>query len=168
MDPQREYSLFNEAVHNLPYLVMVVLGMAILLFGFQSWKWAPIASASYALYGLLGAFWIIVFVCPHCRYYGTRSCPCGYGRLAAKLRRRQSDAHFAKAFKQNIAVIVPLWIIPVPAAAILLARQFAWLLLALLVAFLVDSFIVLPLVSKRHGCAHCPQRQHCPWMASSR
>jgi hypothetical protein len=33
------------------------------------------------------------------------------------------------------------------------------------IAFALNSFIILPLISRKYGCAHCPQRDECPWMS---
>lgn len=67
---------------------------------------------------------------------------------------------------KKVVIIVPLWFIPPIAGGVMLWREFSWLVTALLVLFLIDSFLVLPLVSKRHCCAQCPQKETCPWMGS--
>jgi hypothetical protein len=61
-------------------------------------------------------------------------------------------------------VIVPLWIIPVVAGIIFLLHNFSLILLSLVVLFAIDAFVILPLLSRRYGCAHCPQKDTCPWM----
>ncbi len=160
----REYTPFGEIINNLPYILMVLLGAGIFLAGMGASLWGWVSAGLYVLYGLGGALWIMLFVCPYCRYHGTRSCPCGYGRIAAKLRPRQACGRFAEKFKKHIPVIVPLWFIPPIFGAIFEIRHFNWGLLALLVVFAVDAFIVLPLMSKKYGCETCPQRDDCPWM----
>ena len=65
-------------------------------------------------------------------------------------------------------MIVPLWFIPLVAGIVFLVNTFSWLLLALVVLFAVNSFVVLPLVSREYGCARCPQKDACPWMAKCR
>ena len=40
-------------------------------------------------------------------------------------------------------------------------------MLILLIVFVVDAFVVLPLVSRLYGCGHCPQKADCPWMIKS-
>ena len=159
-------AIAGELFNNLPYMLMVLLGAGIFLAGMGASLWGWICAGLYVLYGMTGSLWIILFLCPYCRRYGTRSCPSGYGRIAAKLRPRQADSRFAEKFKKHIPVIVPLWFIPPIFGVIFEIRHFDWLLLVLLAAFAVDAFIVLPLTSKKHGCGNCPQRNDCPWMKS--
>ncbi|MCX7045307.1 MAG: hypothetical protein NTX50_07490 [Candidatus Sumerlaeota bacterium] len=166
--PQKEYAHFQELADNLPYIVMAALGGAIFLLG-----WGPTlkgwgAAALYVAYSVAGAFWIIVFVCPYCQYFGTRTCPCGYGQIAAKLRAKSSENLFIQKFKKHIPVIVPLWIIPVVAGITFLIAQHNRWLVVVLVAFIIDSFAVLPLVARIYGCAHCPQKADCPWMGGEK
>ncbi len=161
----REHSALSIVIGNLPYAVMVLLGMIIIALGRESYWWAGIAAGVYLAYGALGSFWIILFLCPHCPGYGQGWCPCGYGALAAKLRPEGDTALFTKKFKQHIPVIVPLWIIPVVIGGVLIANSFSWPFAILLGTFVVESFIILPLVSKSHGCKNCSQREACPWMS---
>jgi hypothetical protein len=149
---------------NLPYLAMLTLGAAIFSNALGGGLWGGLTAALYALYGIGGALWIMLFVCPYCHFFGTRLCPCGYGQLAEKLRAKQDGDRFRQQFRRHIPVIVPLWLAPVLVAVYPLVRQFSGLLLALLLAFAVNSFVILPLVSRLYGCARCPQKQTCPWM----
>ncbi|MHC4482588.1 MAG: hypothetical protein ACYSW4_03475 [Planctomycetota bacterium] len=161
----RQYSHAQELVNNLPYATMTVLGTAIFLTGFESLVWKWIAASAYLAYGVMGALWIIVFVCPYCRYWNTRACPCGYGHVAARLREKKDYDRFKEKFKKHIPVIVPLWFIPILVGISVIERSFSWALLILLVVFAVDAFVILPLFSTKHGCAGCPQKDSCPWMA---
>jgi len=153
-------------IDNIPYLVMIMLGAAIFWTGFTNimWKWTT--AGLYAVCGGGGAIWIIYFICPYCRFYDTQLCPCGYGQLAAKLRPRKAPDQFARQFKKHIPVIVPLWFAPLIAGGIALIDNFSWGPVILLAAFVINSFIVLPLVSRRFGCSSCPQKQTCPWMGN--
>jgi hypothetical protein len=174
----RQYSHGQELSNNLPYIAMIALGTAVLLVGIDTmlWKWP--AAAAYLIYGAAGVLWIILFLCPFCRYYDTRSCPCGYGQIAARLRKRKSldpaqhDATpqdcFDEKFKKHIPVIVPLWFIPLLVGVPVLVTSFSLILLVLMVVFALDSFVILPLFSTRHGCKECPQQDSCPWMRSKR
>ena len=150
---------------NLPYAIMVLSGAAVfalaLGWGLTSW----LASGLYLGYGLAGALWIILFLCPYCRFYNTQLCPCGYGWIAARLRPAKDIGRFAQQFRKHIAVIVPLWFIPLIVGGVSLYRHFSWLLLAILLAFAIDAFLILPLVSTKYCCAKCPQKKTCPWMA---
>ena len=158
-----EYTRAQELINNLPYVAMIVLGAAVLLVGFANSAWGLIAASVYILYGLAGAIWIMIFLCPYCRYWNTRACPCGYGSIAAKLREKKADDRFTEMFKKHIPVIVPLWFIPILSGLPVIIRSFSWLLLVLLVVFAVEAFIVLPLFSTKKGCKHCSQRDLCPW-----
>jgi hypothetical protein len=162
---QRRYSHIEELVNNLPYTAMTLLGAAVFIVSLKSSPLGWIGATLYLLYGIAGAFWIIIFLCPYCRYCNTRSCPCGYGSIAGKLREKKPDDCFNEKFKKHIPVIVPLWFIPILVAVPFVIRTFTWLLLLLLIVFAIDAFVVLPLVSTKHGCKNCPQRDSCPWMS---
>lgn len=161
--PIHEYSHLQEFIDNLPYIVMTLLGAFIFLIGLEKLLWGVIAAGLYILYGIVGAFWIIIFVCPYCHFYGTRTCPCGYGQIAVKLIPKKEDNLFMGKFKKHIPVIVPLWFIPLAAGIIFLMLDFSRWMFLLVVLFAVNSFIILPLISRIYGCAHCPQRDTCPW-----
>lgn len=160
----REYSHAQELLDNIPYLLMGLCGSAILLagLGFTARGW--LAASAYFAYAVAGTVWIIFFVCPHCQYYATRSCPCGYGQIAAKLVPRKSENQFARQFRRHIPVIVPLWLIPVVAGIAFYLQAHSGVMLTLLAVFVVDAFVVLPLISRLYGCGHCPQKTDCPWM----
>jgi len=166
--PDRVFSHFQEFIDNLPYVLMIVIGAAINLIGFKMSIWGMIAAGAFIFYGIIGAFWIILFVCPFCQYYNTRSCPCGYGKLAARFRKKSSKEKFTEKFKKHIPVIIPLWIIPVLEGIILLSIDFNHLLLILIIVFIINSYIFLPLLARIYGCAHCPQNNDCPWMLKKR
>jgi len=155
-------------IDNLPYAAMILLGAAIFAVSLGSPLWQWLSVAGYVAYGVLGALWIMLFVCPWCHFYDTRLCPCGYGRIAAKLRAKKDGEDFARQFKRHIPVIVPLWLLPPVAGGIAAYREFSWLLAVLLAAFVVNSYAILPLLSKRYGCAKCPQKDTCPWMGGCR
>jgi hypothetical protein len=165
--PQREYSGIQELANNLPYGIMIGLGTAILLVGFGNSTPGWTAASVYLLYGVAGVLWIMIFLCPHCPFFNTRSCPCGYGRIAARLRSKRDDDSFKRKFKRHIPVIAPLWFIPVVASVFPLWGSFSWPLLILLIVFALDAFVVLPLFSRKHGCTECPQKDLCPWMAGN-
>lgn len=173
----RSYTCAQELVDNLPYIVMLLLGSAALVAALGQSPQGFLAAGLYFAYGVVGAFWIMLFVCPFCHFHGTRSCPCGYGRIAAGLRAKKDEALFRRQFRRHIPVIVPLWLIPPAVAGTILWRGHAelfgapggpaaraWLIAALVAAFVFDSVVVLPLVSRKYGCAHCPQKADCPWM----
>jgi len=172
----RQYSHAQEFINNLPYIAMIVLGTAVLLLSINTLLWKWLAAAAYLIYGVAGVFWIILFLCPFCQYYDSGSCPCGYGRIAGRLRKSQIANRksqianskrrdcFDEKFKKHIPVIVPLWFIPVFVGVAAEFRTISFGLLALLIIFVVDAFVLLPLLSTKHSCKECPQRDLCPWM----
>jgi len=161
----QEYTRNQTFVANLPYTVMVVTGAATIAWGFSLSAWALAGAAGYLAYGVAGSIWIMVFICRYCGYYGNRGCPCGYGVLAAKLVRKGEQECFAAKFKRHIPVIVPLWLIPLACGALALSRTYSKGLAGLLAVFAINSFVILPLVSRRHACSECPQKDGCPWMS---
>lgn len=162
----REYTNHQTMVANLPYVAMVMLGCATIAFGFDFSRWAVGGAFGYLAYGLAGPLWIAVFMCPYCGYYATRGCPCGYGVISARLVPKADQECFRRQFRRHIPAIVPLWLIPAAAGAVALGQSFSWLVVGLVCAFALNSYVVLPVVSKRHSCAECPQKEGCPWMGS--
>ena len=160
-----EYTRKQTLVANLPYTVMVVTGALTIAWGFGFSAGALAGAAAFLAYGIAGAVWIMIFICRYCGYYDTRGCPCGYGVLAARLVSKGEQECFATKFKRHIPVIVPLWLIPVACGASALSRVFTPGLAWLLAAFVLNSFVILPLVSRRHACSECPQKTDCPCMA---
>ncbi len=162
--PLKEYTHFQQFIDNLPYIAMIFLGAVIFIIGFETLFWKWFTAGIYVLYGATGAFWIIVFVCPYCHYFNTKSCPCGYANIASKLRTKKDDSLFTKKFKRHIPVIVPLWIFPTLAGVIFLILGFSFWMLGIVLLFAINSFAILPLISRKYGCAHCPQKDTCVWM----
>jgi hypothetical protein len=163
-----EYSGARALVSNLPYMAMILLGTAVVAVGFGGSLRGWFGAGAYLLYGVAGVLWIIMFLCPYCPHWNTRTCPCGYGRIAAKLRSKRDSGRFREKFRRHIPAIVPLWFIPILAGILRILADFSWPLLVLLVIFAVDAFVVLPLFSAKHGCVDCPQADSCPWMAGRR
>jgi hypothetical protein len=145
-------------------MIMTLVGALILLIGFDLSIIGWITGALFVIYGIAGTFWFIIFICPYCHFFDTRACPCGYGQIAVKFRKQKDGNRFNEKFKKHIPVIVPLWVIPIVAGIIFLIIDFSILILVLMVLFAIDSFIILPLISRKYGCAHCPQKETCPWM----
>ena len=98
--PQKEYTHIQELVDNLPYILMTIIGAAIHVVGFKFSFWGLCTAAAYIIFAGAGTFCIILFVCPYCHYYGTRACPCGYGQIAAKFRKKRGENQFAEKFKK--------------------------------------------------------------------
>jgi hypothetical protein len=157
------YPLHIIILDNIPYVLMLLLGGALVAGAVPAaWAW-PVAIA-FVVWGLLGSLAFMLFLCPHCPQFG-RACPCGYGLVAVKLRPRGELGLFPKRFRIVVAIIAPLWFIPLLAAGWGLYRHgLSWLTVGLMVVFAVNSFVILPMLSKAHACQECPQKDDCPWM----
>jgi len=160
----REYKNSQTLLANIPYAAMIILGAATIAFGYGFSSPAVFIAGAYLAYGIIGAVWIMVFVCPYCGYYATRGCPCGYGMISERIVLKKNRTCFPEKFSRHIPVIVPLWLIPIVSGGIAVRLYFSWRLVCLVSAFIIESCIILPLVSKKHGCADCPQKDSCPWM----
>jgi hypothetical protein len=153
------YSTAQVWFDNAAYIATVFFGASIVWY-----SWNFLFSTVFVLYSAFGTLWFMVFICPHCGFHGTRACPCGYGIVSVMFVKKKDCSQFKKVFTRNVPVLFPIWFVPVYAGVYGMTRRFASGLLSLLVAFVVISFIVLPLISKKHGCLRCPNRERCPWM----
>ena len=162
----REYTNGEATIANFPYVAMILMGAGIIAFGFGLTPWALAGAVGYFAYGVVGVFWIMVFMCPYCAYFATRQCPCGYGMISARFARKGEQEAFAEKFKRHIPVIVLLWVIPAVCAVIVLFRSFTWWFFGLACVFFINSYVILPFVAMGHSCAECPQKDDCPWMSS--
>ncbi len=160
----REYTTSETILANIPYAVMVLIGTMIIAYAYGLTTLAFTAAIGYLIYGAIGALWIIIFVCPFCAFYATKGCPCGYGMISVKIVKKSSRNCFPEKFSRHIPVIVPLWLIPVVCGGIALWISFSWRLAGLVSVFIIESWIILPIVSVKHGCVDCPQKDSCPWM----
>ncbi|OHD67082.1 MAG: hypothetical protein A2096_03475 [Spirochaetes bacterium GWF1_41_5] len=160
----KKYSKTEVLIANIPYAVMILIGTIIILAGFPFSFWQLGGAAFYTVYGILGSFWIMIFVCPYCAYYNTDGCPCGYGIISARFVKKGEKNCFSEKFQRHIPVIVMLWIIPAAAGIYSLISAWSWSVFIFTAAFVINSYIVLPLVSRKHSCSDCPQKDECPWM----
>jgi len=162
--PDKEYTHFEVFLDNLPYMLMGIIGAAINLTVFRISLLGITLSFLYIAYIIVGAIWIMVFVCPYCQYFDTHLCPCGYGSISARFREKHPETRFSDKFKKHIPFIVPLWLIPLIEGIVYLFVDFNLPLLILVIAFIVNSYVILPLLARIYGCGHCPQKNDCPWM----
>ena len=119
-------------------------------------------------YGVFGVLWIMLLICPYCRLFGTAHCPGGYGAVASKLRAAGDFSLFAEKFRRHTPVLYLLWVLPPVVAGVALWRRFDPLVAALVAAFALDAFVLLPVLSKKLSCSTCPQRDVCPRMVGGR
>ena len=159
------YTKSQTIIANIPYMAMMLIGAVTIAITFDFSRLALMGAGAYFVYGIVGALWIMIFVCPYCVYYDTPGCPCGYGRISAGIVKKGDRDCFSEKFKRHIPVIVPLWLIPVVLGGIGLYRSFSWWIVGFMVVFSINSYIILPLLSRKHSCSECPQKTECPWMA---
>ena len=152
--PEQHYTHLQEFIDNLPYIFMTILGALVFIIGSEASTAKWLFAGLYVFYGVAGALWIIIFVCPYCSYYDTRACPCGYGQISAKLRKVRDQSRFIEKFKKHIPVIFPLWIIPVLAGIIFLFKNFSLSLLLLVVLFAFNAIFILTHLSRKYGCTN--------------
>ncbi len=161
--PKEAPKLSTIFLENLPYIIMILLGAFIFLFIFNFSQIAWLSAAAYIAYGIIGVFWMASFVCPYCANFGI-TCPSGHGQISAYFKKQKDIQLFAKEFKKNMPVIIPIYAIPVIVGVISFLFNFNYSVLVLIVVFAINSYIVAPEVSKRIACINCVQKEECPWM----
>jgi hypothetical protein len=162
-EQSKRFVIFME---NLPYVLMILLGASIFILGFAFSFTAWLSAGLYVVYGIIGAFWIITFVCPYCHNFGS-GCFSGHGQISAMFRQKKDERLFAIKFKKNIPVIIAIYVIPVIAGVVFLVYSFSYAVLALIILFAINSYWVAPEVSKKYACANCSVRDECPWMGEN-
>ena len=75
----RKIPLWLVLIDNIPTLVLIIIGIVIINHLSSS------GAVIYAIYAFASILWFWAKICPHCHYYGTQSCPCGYGVISAKI-----------------------------------------------------------------------------------
>lgn len=141
---------------NALQIVMYLLGALL-----TALAWMPLAPL-YIIYAVASNSLYMARVCPYCGHYAPGTCPAGFHILSARRFKPKAGRAFAGEFRRNLWIMVPGWFVPPIAAACLLATDFSWTVLALLVVFCLVAFWWLPESSKSHcdGCetADCPRR----------
>jgi hypothetical protein len=141
---------------NALQIVMYILGAIISFLA-----WIPLAPL-YLIYAVVSNILYMAWVCPYCGHYALGSCPAGFHILSARRFKAKPGTTFAREFRRNLWVMIPGWFVPPIAAIYLLAVDFSWLTLALLLIFCFVGFWWLPESSKSHceGCetVDCPRR----------
>ena len=154
----KKIPLWLVLLDNVPTLSMFILGAMII-----SLLSVP-GAIVYAAYAAFSIYWFWSKICVYCHHYDSRACPCGYGKVSAKLFDRKSDRSFVKVFKNNLGIVFPNWFVPTGVAAYLLYTQYSQYLLGLSIAFGIIAFAIIPLISKVVGCKSCDIKDDCPWM----
>lgn len=160
----REYTKQETIIASIPFAGMLLIGAVTIAYAYGFSSSALVGAVSYLVYGVAGVLWIMIFLCPHCAHYSTNRCPCGYGIISARIVKKGDHDCFADKFRRHISVIIPLWIIPVACGGLALWNSFSWRLVGLLSVFVIESCIILPIVSRKQSCVDCSQKDDCPWM----
>ena len=154
----------RKLVHNLPYILTIALGGWLTLHSVGYGTWGFIFLSSYLFYSVVATLCFIYFLCGYCGSFGPGRCPSGFGFIASKLRRRGRGGSFGKRFRMHMPVVIPIWVIPVVIALYCLLMDFSVPVILILTVFVFNSFLVLPILSRKKGCSGCSQRNDCPWM----
>ena len=145
-------------ISNLVSLLIYVIG-AYILYRF-SLIWAVI----YVLFILLLEFRLISRHCTDCYYYG-KTCAFGKGYLSSLVFPRGRPERFNQK-KISLLDIVPdflVFIVPVLAGFVLLALEFSWIILGLIIILVLLGFFGNALVRGQLACRHCHQKElGCP------
>jgi hypothetical protein len=144
--------------HNLPEYVMYLLGFIIVYFI------GIIYLIIFIIYCIFSTLWFMKFICTNCPHYDRLICPSGYAKVVSRLFKRGDFTKFQSQFKKHIAVVFPMWIVPAFVGVYLLIDEFTMWMLVLLILFIIDGFIILPIVTRRYGCNECELKDQCPWM----
>jgi hypothetical protein len=154
---------FVILAENLPYAIMIVIGVVIFLLGFGFVLAGWLSAALYVAYGIVGTLWIITFVCPYCPNFGS-GCSSGHGKISIMFMPKKDENMFVKKFKKNIPAIIPIYIIPMMAGLVFFGLSLSYTMLICVVAFAVNSYVIAPRVSWKFACANCSAREECPWI----
>jgi len=155
---QKKIPLWLVFLDNIPTIILFVLGGWIIQF-------LSIAGAViYIVYALASVVFFWKKICPYCHHHGTQACPCGYGVISAKFFGKKNDRSFKKMFRKNIPVMFPNWFVPLIAAVYLLYIKSTAGLIIIIIAFCINGFLIIPLISRLVGCKNCEIREDCPWM----
>lgn len=164
MDQQAEAAKDLVFCHSYPKAVIVirwiVLAGAFALGIYILTSIKEVLGLAYVIYSLIVLTLILPLSrCASCFYHG-KTCNTGWGKVAAYLFPKGDESKFVDHY--NYAIFIHLlWIIPLSASLLQLARERS--LLALIV-FLAYAFVLLleKIVLKKLACSRCHQREFCP------
>ncbi len=152
-----KFSFWSALLDNGKLVVMY--GVGTVLIGLLWWPLALL----YVGYCLFSLAVFVATLCPYCFRSAAGTCPSGYHLIVARYFPPRPDRTFARQFKRNVMVMLPVWFAPPLAGLVLLITRFSWQALALLVLFCVVAFVILPYISNQHSCKDCENASQCPW-----
>ena len=159
---QKKIPLPLVLLDNIPTVLMYILGSLLIL------RISFIGGFIFAVYTISTFFWFWYLICPWCPLFGTRICPCGYGKISSLLTIRRTEGVFRKHFGKFILYVFPAWFVPFGLGVFSLILRWSLPYLVLLCVFSIDGFLIIPLVSRIRGCKDCPVRSECPWMSQQK
>jgi hypothetical protein len=143
---------------NLLSLLIYIIGACILF------QFSIVWVICYVIFILLLEFRLLGGHCVDCYYYG-KTCAFGKGRLSSLFFRRGSPEKFSR-MELTWKDIVPdflAFMIPLIAGILLLAQEFSWTVLILIIALFLLGFLGNALVRGQLACRYCKQREiGCP------
>lgn len=151
------FTVRSALIDNGKMAVLYGLGTALL------WLLWPPLGLAYLLYSLSSLLIFIATLCPYCYRSTAQSCPSGYHLITARFFPPRPERTFARQFRLNVVLMLPVWFAPPLAGLVLLLTRFSWLALVLLVLFCVVAFVILPYISNQHSCKNCENASQCPW-----
>jgi hypothetical protein len=154
----RELPLWLILFDNIPTLCLYVIGTII------TYKFSPFLGLGYLSYSLLSIVWFWARICPSCPHFGTKSCPCGYGFIAARFFKGRDSHNFQRVFRMNIIFLFPSWFLPLGAGTYSLIAEYSIQLVVWIILFFIIGFLFVPLFSKMVGCKNCSMNDRCPRM----
>ena len=157
----RKIPLWLVLLDNIPTLLLFVFGFLIV---YQVSLAGAIAFGTYAVFSVV---WFWAKICPSCHHYDTLACPCGYGKISARIFKRKDIKSFKKVFRKNIGIQFPNWFVPLTIAIYLILTNYSKAILYITISFVFIGFVVIPAISKLVGCRNCEVKEDCPWMAGT-
>ena len=158
MEEQRSYENFPLHIALLSTIVTIsiyALGAFILAgFGF-------LFAVLYLLYCLWVELRILRLSCVNCYYYG-KVCGLGKGTLCALLFKQGEPQRFAETEISPAQLIPDFMVVIIPLIGgiiLLIIRDFAWLLVAMLAILVILFFGGTAVIRGSFACKYCKQRE---------
>lgn len=151
------YSTGQIFSHNIPLMIMYILGVFIVSI------YNIVFSVIFIVYIILSLYIFMVTICAYCPHYGTKSSLCGYGLVTKSLTSRKKASQFKSQFRRNIAVLFPVWFVPLIFGLIIIINEFTWFMVILLIVYIIIAFGVVLYVSRSKSCKTCKLKKNCPW-----
>jgi len=135
------------------YVALIALGAATLYLAIGEAPLNWIIAAAFVVYAPVAGY---IFAARGCGNSAHRSVGAVPGHAGEKR---------TAAFLLHLPILLPAWLAPPIVAGVALSAEWSVALAAVAAAFLVEAFIVLPLVARLAVCVRCPQRHGCPFMS---